>query len=266
VQLILGYLYKQKITVVKNADFEPHRENQLVYAKPLQIYKGVDNQYQFLIKNSDQKPVSLVDSTVLFNLIDSGNQELVFSRYLDIVYNDRGVASTILEATMLDDVVAGPYNYSILVVNPEGLQQIAYADDNYNAQGVAYVNDKTYPRFVPSIQPKLGPFYNNNPNTSGYSDANQVFTDVVLVNDRTKSRAVTQSVQYHGDSFSGTIEVQASLEPVPTALPQAWFTVHSEQVNGLSGTDYFNFSGKFSQVRFHITTASGSLTNLLYRP
>jgi hypothetical protein len=266
VQLILGYLYKQKITMVKNADLEPLRENQLQYAKPLQIYKGVDNQYQFLIRNSDQKPVSLVDSTVLFNLIDSGNQELVFSRYLDLNYNDRGVATTILEATLLNDVAAGPYNYSILVVDPEGRQQVVYADDNYNAQGVAYVNDKTYPRFVASVQPKLGPFYNNNPNTAGYSDAGQIFTDVILIKDRTKSRAVAQTVQYQVTAFTGNIQVQASLEPIPTAVPEAWFTVHTETITGMTGTGYFNFLGKFSQVRFHVTTTSGTLTNLLYRP
>jgi hypothetical protein len=268
VQPILGYLYKQSITVVKNADFTPYRENQLVYAKPLQIYKGVDNQFQLLIKNADQKPVSLLDSTIVFNLIDPSNQELVFSRNLQIVYTAKGTVTTVLESRLLDDILAGQYNYSVIITNGEGQQQIAYADDNYNAQGTCYISDKAYPQFTPSYNPNLGPFYNNASNAIyGYSDANQVLTPVITVNNRTKSRAVTETVQYYGNAFVGTIETQGSLDPIPTSLPNAWFSINSVSVNNLTGTNYFNLNpGKYSQVRFHVTTTSGSLTKILYRP
>ena len=40
--------------VVIILDALPNRENMLVYAKPLQIYKGIDNKIKLLIKNQDR--------------------------------------------------------------------------------------------------------------------------------------------------------------------------------------------------------------------
>jgi hypothetical protein len=262
VQPILGYLYKQVITVVKNADFTPYRENQLVYAKPLQIYKGVDNRFQFLIKNADQKPVSLLDSTVVFNLIDPTNKELVFSRQLNVVYSNTGTATTIIEGTMLNDISAGLYNYSILVINGEGESQIAYSDDNYNAQGQARLIDNVYPAFVPSVQPTILQYQNNG--DTGY--ANVAYTSVTMINDRVKSRAVSQTAQFNGNSFVGSITIQGTQDADAANNATNWANIHTVTEAGLTGSDYYNFQGKFNAVRFMITQSSGNLNYILYRP
>jgi hypothetical protein len=262
VQPILGYLYKQVIPVVKNADFTPYRENQLVYAKPLQIYKGVDNTFQFLIKNADQKPVSLLDSTVVFNLIDPTNKELLFSRLLNVVYSDTGTATTVIEGTLLNDISAGLYNYSILVTNGEGQSQIAYADDNYNAQGQARLIDNVYPAFVPSVAPTILQYQNNS--DTGY--ANVAYTSVTMINDRVKSRAVTQTTQFNGNSFVGSITIQGTQDADAASDYTNWANIHTITETGLSGNDYYNFQGKFNAVRFMITQSSGNLNYILYRP
>ena len=129
-----------------------------MYAKPLQIYKGIDNKIRLLIKNQDQKLQNLLNSTIVFNLIASDNYELVFSRAVSIAY-DKGAAIVTLSQEDLNDVAAGIYNYSVKLINGEGETKIVYADDNFNAQGQARINDSVYPRFFPSLAPNLGPFY-----------------------------------------------------------------------------------------------------------
>ena len=119
-QQIYGYLYPQIINVVKNSDLILDRENQLFYAKPLQIYKGVDNRFKFVIKDSDQKPVSLLQSTVLFNLIDPTTKELVLTRNLNMIYTRDGVATVLIEGSVLDNIIAGLYNYSMVITNGSG--------------------------------------------------------------------------------------------------------------------------------------------------
>ena len=246
-------------------DSGPHRENTLVYAKPLQIYKGIDNKIRLLIKNQDQKLQSLFDTTIVFNLTSSDNHELVFKRAC-IVTVDKGVATVTLDEVELNDVAAGIYNYSVKLISGEGEAKIVYADDNYNAQGQARVNDTVYPQFVPSLQPKLGPFYNNNPNTAGFSDGTYAYSDVMEVRNSVKTRNVQQTVQYNVTNFFGTVTVEGSLSSTLNSYPDDWFYIAEIDFISNTGCYYQNFNGKIGLVRFKIHTTSGSCDKILYRP
>ena len=261
-QPISGYLYKQIITIVKNSNFAPYRENQLFYAKPLQIYKGVDNKFQFLFKNQDQKPVSLLDSSVLFNLINPTTTELVFSRTLQLVYSDTGIATTLVESSLIDDVNAGLYNYSIVVTSPEGEQQIAYSDDNYNAQGQARIHDNVYPAFVESFKPSILNYTNDI--STGY--LNIAYTSATQMADRAKGRAVAQTVQYNCAEFTGIIECQATQDYLSVSNAATWVVIQDVTLTNMTGNGYFNFYGKFNAVRFKITKTSGDVNYIQYRP
>ena len=261
VQQILGYLYKQNVKVVKNSDFLPYRSNNLVYAAPLQIFKGVDNKFQFIIKNNDQKPVSLLDCTAIFNLIDPTTKELVLSRTLQLVYNVTGSATVTIEDTFLNDISAGMYNYSILIISPEGEEQIVYSDDNFSAQGQAKIVDNVYPAFVPSINAKILQYGNN----SDTNYLNVAFTDVAMVSDKVKSRAVDQTVQYNTTGFTGIIECQATLDASADRLPINWFPIQDVTLTNFTGNGFFTFYGKFSAIRFKITQTVGTVNYILYR-
>lgn len=246
-------------------DALPNRENTLVYAKPLQIYKGVDNKIRLLIKNQDQKLQNLLDTTIIFNLVDSANHELVFTRACGVSV-DKGAAIVRLDQMDLDDVAAGVYNYSVKLISGEGETSIVYADDNYNAQGQARVNDTVYPTFIPSLQPSLGPFYNNNPDRAGFTLGNIVFSNVCDVFDRVKSRRVLQTVQYYGTGFDGTVEIQGSMSATLTAYPTDWFTIDTQTFSGFTGCLFSSFVGKIGLIRFKVTTDAGTLDKILYRP
>jgi len=265
-QTISGYLYHQNIELIINLNSLPNRENQLVYAKPLQIYKGIDNKIKLLFKNQDQKLVKLADTSIVFNLIDSTNYELVFSRAVSVQLDKVGQGYITLEDTELDDVAAGIYNYSIKFITGENEQRVVYADDNYNAQGQARISDTVYPRFAPSIQPDIGPFYNNNPNFNGYSIDEVSYSGVSNVIDRVKSKLVLQGVQYYTTGFTGTVEVQGSLSAYITAYPSDWFTITTETFTNSTGCLYSSFIGKIGLIRFKVTSDSGTLDKILYRP
>jgi hypothetical protein len=268
VQTVAAYLYSQNIELMINLDPVPYRENTLVYAKLLQIYKGIDNKFNFTIRNQDQKLQSLLDTKIIFNLMSTTTGELIFSRLVKVVTDRKGLATITLEQIDLNDVNAGVYNYSVILFNGEGQPNIVYADDNYNAQGQCRVNDAVYPTFIPSVQPNLGPFYNNNPNQGqfGYSNNNILFSDVVNVFDRVKTRSVLQTVQYYGNNFSGTVNIQGSLNAAMKENPDDWFTIDTQNFANFSGCAYSTFTGKIGLVRFNVITTSGSLDKILYRP
>lgn len=261
-QQISGYLYPQIITVVKNSDLALHRENQLFYAKPLQIYKGVDNRFKFVIKNNDQKPASLLQSTVLFNLIDSTTKELVFSRNLDLVYTRDGVATCLIEGSLLDNINAGLYNYSIVATNGSGEQEIVYSDDNYQAQGQARINDGVYPQFTSS-------YLANNFTYSNDGDTNYVnvaYSSSFLTANYVRGSAVYQTVQYNANAFTGNIQLQASLDAKSVVDANSFTTISYANCANVSGTNYFNFQGKYRAVRFKVSQISGQMNYIYYRP
>jgi hypothetical protein len=266
VQIISGYLYNQTLDLIINLDPLPNRENQLVYAKPLQIFKGIDNKIKLLVKNQDQKLQSLLDTSIIFNLVDSATRELIFTRRVVPITDKRGSAYVVLDRMDVDELPAGIYNYSVQLISGEGEYNIVYADDNYNAQGQARVNDGVYPVFQPSLEPNLGPFYNNNPNFNGYSDGTYAYSDVLNVLDRVKARDVQQTVQYSVSDFVGQVWIQGSLSATLTAYPDDWFDITYIYFGGNTGCYFENFNGKFGLIRFKIQTQSGTLNKILYRP
>jgi hypothetical protein len=266
VQIISGYLYNQTLDLIINLDPLPNRENQLVYAKPLQIFKGIDNKIKLLIKNQDQKLQSLSDTSIIFNLVDSATRELIFTRRVVPITDKRGSAYVTLDRMDVDELPAGIYNYSVQLISGEGEYNIVYADDNYNAQGQARVNDGVYPVFQPSLQPNLGPFYNNNPNFAGYSDGTYAYSDVLNVFDRVKARDVQQTVQYNVTDFLGSVVIEGSLSSTLTAYPDDWFYITEIDFIHNSGCYSQNFNGKFGLIRFKIQTTDGTLDKILYRP
>jgi len=261
-QQISGYLYPQIIKLVSNSDLALHRENQLFYAKPLQIYKGVDNRFKFVIYNNDQKPVSLLQSTVLFNLIDPTTKELVFSRNLDLVYTRDGVATCLIEGSLLDNINGGLYNYSIVATNGEGEQQIVFSDDNYQAQGQARIQDGVYPQFTPSYSANNFVYSNN----SDTNYVNVAYSSSFLTANYVRGSAVYQTVQYNSNAFTGNIQLQASMDAKSIIDSNSFTTISYANCANVSGTNYFNFQGKYRAVRFKVSQVSGTMNYIYYRP
>jgi hypothetical protein len=264
VQTITGYLYDQVIPMVTYLDTSPNRENVLFYARPLDIYKGVDNSFKLQFKNQDAKLQSILDTDIEFVLTDPTTLEQVFSRRVTIVPEQRGIGTIMLAAAELDDVSAGNYLYSIKIITGEGVTQVAFADTNYNAQGKAYVNDSVYPRFQPSVMANLLAYQNNS--DTGY--ANTALTSTIMTYDRVKVRAVAQTVQYSCTGFTGNITAQATLDPQPSSLlnGNTWFNVgNTITINNQTGNYSFNFQGKFAGVRFKVCQTTGNMDRILYR-
>ena len=60
-QLVPRYLVSND-TVVVSDDFSANKEYNKVYQRNLKITKGIDNVIAFEVKNSDQKPVSILNT------------------------------------------------------------------------------------------------------------------------------------------------------------------------------------------------------------
>ena len=77
-QEITGYLYTNWIECQLNDDPTITTRNRIVYARPIQIYKNIDNTLKFVFKNQDQKRVHINAYTLTMYIFSSnsytGNQ------------------------------------------------------------------------------------------------------------------------------------------------------------------------------------------------
>jgi hypothetical protein len=128
-------------------DPEIKQRNRVVYTKPLQIYKGIDNVLKVKVLNSDQKPVNVAAYTMTFNIVDDyvfTNANTVLSSNITVVNASIGLGTVTI--SQLDMVQLDRERYTFNVkINDGSANVAAYVDDNYGAAGQVIVSSVAYP-------------------------------------------------------------------------------------------------------------------------
>ncbi len=132
-QQITSYLYDNVVLVQFDLDPEIKQRNRVVYTKPLQIYKGIDNVLKVKVLNSDQKPVNVAAYTMTFNIVDDyvfTNANTVLSSNITVVNASIGLGTVTI--SQLDMVQLDRERYTFNVkINDGSANVAAYVDDNY---------------------------------------------------------------------------------------------------------------------------------------
>lgn len=146
-QQVTSYLYDNTILVQFDIDPEIKQRNRVVYTRPIQIYKGVDNLLKIKVLNSDQKPVNVAAYTMTFNIVDDfvfTNANVVLSSNITVVNASAGLGSVTI--SNLDMVQLDKERYTYNIKMNDGAANIAsYVDDNYGAAGQIIVSSAAYP-------------------------------------------------------------------------------------------------------------------------
>ncbi len=144
------------------------------------------------------------------------------------------------------------YNYALKVTDGEDRTAPAYADDNYSANGVLEVADGVYPTFLASTTEAFA---------SG--DTGSTISIKPYVN---RNTAQHTAQVYFSSAFTGTLEIQGSINPSNSIQNADFTTIATETYTAQTDNAYVNFTGVYSAVRFKRTTTSGTLSQVLYRP
>ena len=182
-QEITGYLYTNWIECQLNDDTTTAIRNRIVYARPIQLYKNIDNTLKFVFKNQDQKRVFIDGYTLtmyIFNTNSLSANQVVSDNTTSIAYDDNGTAQSMdddstlfvngasllaLPLTVLDDgstsatkgvakvtiaseqlsnLTTDSYYYSIRA-DADSLETIVYSDDNFGVRGTVNILAGHYP-------------------------------------------------------------------------------------------------------------------------
>ena len=246
-----GYLYAQKHTAVIT-DTGVSNLMSMFYTPNVKVYRGIDNYIRIEFKNRDQKRVNMSGKTASIVVLDKENNVAYFERALTVIDEAKGIMEASVTQGDLLNLDSKFYNYALKVTDGEDRTAPAYADDNYGANGVLEVTDGVYPTFLASTTEDFA---------SG--DTGSTIGIKPYVN---RNTAQHTAQVYFSSAFTGTLEIQGSINPSNSIQNADFTTIATETYTAQTDNAYVNFTGVYSAVRFKRTTTSGTLSQVLYRP
>lgn len=247
------YYIQRQIVVVLSGDSP--RRYMPVYAKPLTLHKGVDNQLQFQFLNQEQKPVDITGKTITCRIISYQGSKILLQKALTLQLPATGICSLFLNAADIEDIDPQKCYYSLEI--PSGQFNFpVFVDQNAGARGDLNIVNSVLPNFVPSYEvsiPTGQPFPNVNPNVS---NTQTYYTSVISTDD---TPIFTIQTQY--DQYSGNVVIEGS-----TISDNDWYPITIDPLlANVTETRGYTVRGFHPYIRMQFVSNAGAVTNVLVR-
>lgn len=261
-QILPRYLLINRVQVV--TDQSGHvTEYRPVYARQLELYKGIDNTIQFQIVNSDQKPVDVSDQSVRFAAFDSNHKMCLDLPADPVKWDDSTVRIGMFEVVVShNDLLAiDPQyiTYWVKLVDYDGLETLTYSGVQFANSGIARINDTVSPMPTDALAAEfISTAYQNG----------QWYTAPVALSPGINSNSALHTIVIYNNGFRGLVYIEASLEN-NTADPNAVWSTVGDPVK-LTGQELepvpVNINGVFNYVRFRTTIdPTGLISKILIK-
>jgi hypothetical protein len=226
-----------------------------VYAKPLTLHKGVNNQIQFQFLNQEQKPVDITGKEITCRILNSEGNAVLLQKALTLQLPATGICALMLNAAEIEDIDAQKAYYSLEI--PVGsFDYPVFVDQNAGARGIMNIVNSVLPNFVPSYEitiPTGQPF----PNISNGNSSNQTYyTSVITTND---NPIIT--LQTHYTEYYGNVVIEGS-----TIVDGDWYPITTEvDLANVTDTKGYTIRGFHPYIRMQFESNAGAVTNILAR-
>ena len=228
-----------------------------VYAKPLTLHRGVDNQLQFQFLNQQQKPVDITGKSITCRIINKEGSTVLLQKALTLQLPLTGIAVLNLNAADIEDIPAQQCYYTLEIpVNSSNYP--VYVDQNAGGRGDLYIVNSILPSFVPSQEvsiPTGQPFPNTNPNSNANTVANIFYSSVINTEDNPILTIQAKYVEY-----TGNVTIEGS-----TLVDSDWYPIDDSIYANTSNTYGYTIRGFHPYVRMVFTANTGAVTNILAR-
>ncbi|MGA1047892.1 MAG: hypothetical protein ACO3UU_07765 [Minisyncoccia bacterium] len=255
-----AFIFTQRQIVILLSGNSP-RAFMPVYAKTMNLHKGVDNKLQFQFLNQEQKPVDITGKNIICRILNYDGTEVLIRKGLTLELPLTGIAYLQLNAAELEDIPAQMCHYSLEVPVGEFGYPV-FVDPAAGARGQINVVDSVLPSFVPSEQvtiPTGQPFPNldsNNSIDNVLPNANTYYSSVINTNDNPVLTLQAHLYEYNGDvSIEGTFNSQLT----------DWYPITGNSYFETTETVGYTIKGFHPFVRMVFTSNTGVVSNILAR-
>lgn len=254
-QLVPRYLVSNKTVVVVDDFVGKPVEYRKVYQRNLKVTKGIDNVITFEIKNSDQKPISILGTYTPYVEIFT-EDKILLKKYIGTIKetstpNYKGQFTITITDNDLLNYDAQYMSYTVyLNKNSDQTNTITYADEQFGISGTIEITGNAFPGPIDSIS--IDTFNNN---ISSVADAQPNING----NDALHTAAI------YTTNYNGDVVIEGTLGPNNTT---SWFTIDTVAISSASQPVYQNFNGVFSFIRFKLSPSNsnnGTVDKILLR-
>ena len=260
-QLVPRYLVKQRINIVADvAGFTT--EYRPVYRKQLQVYKGIDNEIQFKLMNTDQKAIDLTGYTPRFIAYDE-NKNLIIEHDGVQVTSDgstpiKGVFSITITENDILNVKQQYLSYNIYLVDLNNEKTLTYTDSHFGNDGIIRISAEAFPG--PQATHSVTQFTQSDLNSSIY------FSESIDAQPGINGNEALHTAAVYTDGFTGDVTVQATLDN-QVGENTAWADLTTLTLTGSETTPTpVNFNGVFTYLRFKTdTNPADTISKILVR-
>jgi hypothetical protein len=253
-QLNSIYLYPNKLDIYTNVFNEVLNDDgsselpwtreryQKVYQRNFKAFRGVDNRFDFQVRNSDQRSSAIPANTdLIFNLIDSDAENLVLQKQCDIISYESGRARVALTEQDLNQLPKGLYRFSVVAGMASGSTIPFYFDTQSSALGTIEVVGDVFGNPVDSKVIKVFSVIPTTWPNVDYSISEMEYASPEL----STTSTLHTFVFYPTDDFVGVAKIQGSREI--SASPKDWEDI--KIIDFPRDVRYANVQGRWNWLR-----------------
>lgn len=220
------YKYREYVQLVQ-ADKNVPNINLPMIIYDTKVYKGVTNTIDFVIRNNDRKPISMVGYTLIAQIREVNNPsratvppEVLLEKALVPSDETAGKYKLVLDPEDIEDWETGYYCFNVRTVNINGINELLYTDINKDTWSNFQLIEGIASSLVPPLTIEAKQF---TPLPLG--DYGELFGTGALPGDAQSQKASgTHTIAVYTEDWLGKIWVEGSLTNQPP-LPSEWFKI-----------------------------------------
>lgn len=253
-QLIPRYLVNNTTPLVADvAGFIT--EYRPVYARHIQVYRGIDNALEFKLLNADQKPITtLANYTIKFQAFDENNSLII--EHLGVIVNAAtGLFKVIITENDLLNVKQQYLSYNVHLVDSNSDAVLTYSNSHFDNSGIIYVSSKAFPgpRATWSVE--------------SFLEENDYWrSSTITAEPGINGNEALHTAALYTNGYVGNIIVQATLDD-QVSDGTNWADVSTLTLDGTeTAPTPVNFNGVFNHLRFKANVdPANTITKILVR-
>lgn len=190
----------------------------------LKLFKGLDNEFHFFIKNQDRKPIQLHNMDINASLVYRENQSTVVSTKCQVTDYDLGSVKLVIRAGEISNIDTGLCDLVLTYTNELGLVLPLYVDQNMRPNFTVEISDDAHA--VPLTSQVVTNFI-----TQGDFNYSSIITGPAFYN---KPNGLI-TIGVYATEYSGDFYMQGTTSHEPSESD--WFDLDLDAF-----TDYYTFN------------------------
>lgn len=264
---VILYKKKRRISLTLEGGYNRLNRNMAMHDHDFKVFKGTQTLIEFIVRDTDRKPINLTGVELVITLINEQNHEVIATVPLEVSDAARGIARFTVNPRLIQDIPLGTYQYTVSYFN-EGMPHLLNMDQYDTVHGFFEVLLGSHPERVGTQMFTMDDFH-----ADYYNGAYSYFLSPNFRGNMIRGSTFgLHTIAFYLDHFKGSIWVEGSIQnDVPSDTD--WFPIEladkiETRFDNCSGICIYNIEANLMWVRVKILQTDinpGKLTKVLFR-